>query len=67
MKAQLNEAMLSFDGRNAESRLSGICKMLLWSQDELKKRSVKFPKLTDLATARIGEDPSSDTGIDVVM
>ncbi|XP_055353996.1 glucose-induced degradation protein 8 homolog [Paramacrobiotus metropolitanus] len=66
VKAQLNEAMLSFVGRNAESRLSTLCKMLLWSQDELKKRNVKFPKVSDLTTAKIGED-STESSSDIPM
>ena len=34
-------------------RLSNILKMILWAQDELDKKKIKYPKMTDLATATI--------------
>ncbi|OQV17254.1 putative Glucose-induced degradation protein 8-like protein [Hypsibius exemplaris] len=62
VKAQLNETMLAADGRSAESKLALICKMLLWSQDDLKKRGVTFPRLTDLATGLIVDNTDRSSG-----
>lgn len=34
-------------------RLSNLLKMILWAQDELDKKKVKYSKMTDLGSATI--------------
>lgn len=38
-------------------RLYTLMKLILWSQDELNKARVKYPKMTDIGTATIIETP----------
>lgn len=48
--SELNAAILEVD---ATPRLASLLKLLLWGQDELDKRKVKYPRMTDIAHGRI--------------
>jgi hypothetical protein len=41
---------------DATPELASLLKMLLWSQDELDKRKIHFPHMTNIAQGRI-DDP----------
>jgi len=50
----LNAAILKMEHRESTSpRLNNLLKMILWAQDELDKKKVKYPKMTDLGSATI--------------
>lgn len=51
--SELNAAVLDVE---ATPELAGLLKMLLWSQDELDKRKVKYPHMTDIAQGKV-DDP----------
>lgn len=51
--SELNAAILEVD---ATPHIASLLKLLLWGQDELDKRKVKYPRMTDIAQGRI-EDP----------
>ncbi|KAK7098327.1 glucose-induced degradation protein 8-B homolog [Littorina saxatilis] len=51
--SELNAAILEAD---ATPELASLLKLLLWGQDELDKRKVKYPRMTDIAQGKI-EDP----------
>lgn len=36
-------------------KLAIMLKLMLWSQDELEKKKVKYPKMNDIATGAIDE------------
>lgn len=52
--SELNAALLKMEHRESTSpRLNNLLKMILWSQNELDKKKVKYPKMTDLGSATI--------------
>ncbi|KAL8577722.1 Glucose-induced degradation protein 8-B [Nucella lapillus] len=48
--SELNAAVLEVD---ATPELASLLKLLLWGQDELDKRKVKYPRMTDIAQGKI--------------
>ena len=50
--SELNAAILEVD---ATPKLANLVKLLLWSQEELDKRKVKYPKMIDISTGLIEE------------
>jgi hypothetical protein len=55
LASEANSAILEFENSESTAKLNILIKMLLWSQDLLEKRSISFPKITDLANARYEE------------
>lgn len=54
--SELNAAILKAEfAESTQSKLAASLKLLLWSQDELDRKRVRYPKMTDLATGRIDE------------
>ena len=53
LSAQVNAAILAFENTESSAKLAVLIRMLLWSQDLLEKRAVNYPKMTDLANARL--------------
>lgn len=51
--SELNAALLAEENQPTSPRLAKIMKLLEWSQSELDRNKVKYPKMTDLATASI--------------
>ena len=51
--SELNAAIQEAD---STPKLANLLKLLLWSQEELDKKKVKYPRMTDLATGSL-EDP----------
>ncbi|XP_076450491.1 glucose-induced degradation protein 8-A homolog [Babylonia areolata] len=51
--SELNAAVLEVD---ATPELASLLKLVMWGQDELDKRKVKYPRMTDIAHGKI-EDP----------
>jgi len=55
--SELNTAFLGEeDSDSSVSKLAYLLKFILWAQEELDKKKVRYPKMTDLATACI-DDP----------
>ena len=50
MASELNAAILDVD---STPKLANLLKLLLWAQEELDKKKVKYPKLVDLAKGDI--------------
>lgn len=53
LASEVNSAILEFENLESNAKLSILIRMLLWSQDLLDKKSVNYPKMTDLANARV--------------
>ncbi|XP_071478610.1 glucose-induced degradation protein 8 homolog [Diadema antillarum] len=54
--SELNAAILEAENRESTPKLTSLLKLLLWSQDQLDAKKVKFPKLKNLASGEF-EDP----------
>ncbi len=53
LSGEVNSAILEFENLESNAKLTVLIKMLLWSQDLLDKRAVCYPKMVDLANARL--------------
>lgn len=53
LASEVNSAILEFENLESTAKLNVLIKMLLWSQDLIDKKSIAFPKMTDLANARV--------------
>ncbi|RWS28940.1 C20orf11-like protein [Leptotrombidium deliense] len=56
LASEVNEAILKEQSGSAEvekPHLVTLLKLLLWTQSELEKKKIKFPKMTDLSNAVI--------------
>ena len=53
LSGEVNAAILEFENVESNAKLSILIKMLLWSQDLLDKRAVNYPRMIDLANARV--------------
>ena len=60
--SELNAAILETENRESLPKLASLLKLLLWSQDELDAKKVKYPKMTDLAKGEI-EDGKQRHGL----
>lgn len=54
--SEVNQAVLDYENRESTPKLAKLLKLLLWAQNELDQKKVKYPKMTDLSTGTI-EDP----------
>jgi hypothetical protein len=52
---ELNSAMLEAQNQRTTSKLSNVLKLLLWSQNQLNEKNVKYPAMTDIASGTIAE------------
>jgi len=48
--SELNAAILEVD---STPKLANLLKLLLWSQEELDKKKVKYPRMTDISKGSI--------------
>lgn len=64
LASEINEAILNETlglSESAKPQLVTLVKLLLWTQNELDKKKVKYPRMTDLTTATItGESSKND-------
>ncbi|GLV41372.1 Houki [Carabus blaptoides fortunei] len=52
--SEVNAAILKMEHQESTSpKLSTLLKLILWAQDKLDKKKTRYPKMTDLATAKI--------------
>ncbi|XP_018569289.1 glucose-induced degradation protein 8 homolog [Anoplophora glabripennis] len=55
--SEVNAAILKMEHQETTvPKISTVLKLILWAQEKLNKKNVKYPKMTDLATATI-DDP----------
>lgn len=55
--SEVNASILEMENRESTTpKLAIMLKLMLWSQEELEKKKVKYPKMTDIAHGLI-EDP----------
>uniref|UniRef100_A0A8C7DQK4 GID complex subunit 8 homolog n=1 Tax=Oncorhynchus kisutch TaxID=8019 RepID=A0A8C7DQK4_ONCKI len=54
--SEVNQAVLDYENRESTPKLAKLLKLLLWAQNELDQKKVKYPKMTDLSKGTI-EDP----------
>ncbi|KAJ8951784.1 hypothetical protein NQ318_019757 [Aromia moschata] len=55
--SEVNAAILKMEHQETTApKISTLLKLILWAQEKLNKKSIKYPKMTDLATSTI-EDP----------
>lgn len=53
--SELNAAILEMENRESTPKLANLLKLLLWAQNELDQKKVKYPKMTDLAKGILDE------------
>ncbi|XP_015914598.1 glucose-induced degradation protein 8 homolog isoform X2 [Parasteatoda tepidariorum] len=54
--SEVNAAILEMENRESTTpKLAVMLKLMLWSQEELEKKKVKYPKMTDVAHGVIEE------------
>jgi hypothetical protein len=53
LASEINSAILEYENDEPNAKLNILIKMLLWSQDILDKRSIVYPKMTDVGNSRI--------------
>lgn len=52
--SELNEAILVCENqKDTRPKMVSFLQLVLWAQEELDKKNINFPKMTDLATAQI--------------
>ena len=51
--SELNAAILETDHQETMPKLASVLKLLLWTQNELDKKRIKYPKMTDIASGTI--------------
>lgn len=52
--SELNAAILKIENRESVTpKLSSLLKLILWAQDELDKKKVKYPKMVNLSSATL--------------
>jgi glucose-induced degradation protein 8 len=52
--SELNAAILRMEDQEATSpRLADLLRLIMWAQEELDRKKVKYPKMVDLAEATI--------------
>lgn len=51
--SELNAALLASQDQEATSKLSTLMKLVLWSQDQLEKKGLSFPKLPNIAAGKL--------------
>lgn len=56
--SEVNAAILGTQGREGESRLSMLMKLVLWAQDILEKKNIPFPKLSNISEGKL-DHPST--------
>jgi hypothetical protein len=61
LASEINSAILEFENLESNAKLNILIKMLLWSQDILDKRTISYPKMTDIGNARIEESTATNT------
>jgi len=55
--SEVNEAILKAEhAESAQSKLAASLKLLIWAQEELDKKKVRYPRMTDLAAGKF-QDP----------
>ncbi|KAI3357479.1 hypothetical protein L3Q82_015897 [Scortum barcoo] len=50
--SEVNQAVLDYENRESTPKLAKLLKLLLWAQNELDQKKVKYPKMTDLSTVK---------------
>ncbi|KAI2661710.1 hypothetical protein H4Q32_007361 [Labeo rohita] len=56
--SEVNQAVLDYENRESTPKLAKLLKLLLWAQNELDQKKVKYSRMTDLSKGTI-EDPNS--------
>lgn len=59
LASEVNSFILEYENLESTAKLNVLVRMLLWSQDLLDKRSIAYPKITDLGNAKIEDVNSS--------
>ncbi|CAD7690737.1 unnamed protein product [Nyctereutes procyonoides] len=52
---EVNQAVLDYENHESIPKLAKLLKLLLWAQNELDQKKVKYPKMTDLSKGVIEE------------
>ncbi|XP_048838617.1 glucose-induced degradation protein 8-B homolog isoform X2 [Brienomyrus brachyistius] len=47
--SEVNQAVLDYENKESTPRLVKLLKLLLWAQNELDQKKIKYPKMTDLS------------------
>lgn len=61
--SEVNAAILETQHQETMPKLAGVLKLLLWAQDELDRKHVKYPKMVDIAegTIKFSDEKSSSS------
>lgn len=55
LASEANAAILSYENQESNAKLNILVRMLLWSQDLLDRRSIFYPRMSDIGNARVEE------------
>lgn len=53
--SELNAAILEAENRESTPKLSHLLKLLLWSQDQLEGKKIRFPQMNDLTVGELSK------------
>ena len=59
--SELNSALLASQDQETTSRLSVLMKLVLWTQEQLQKKGISFPKLANISSGKLESSSSSST------
>ena len=54
--SRVNTCIIEHESNITMPRLASLVKLLVWSQDQLDKKKVKYPKMSDIAQGSIADD-----------
>ena len=54
--SHVNTCIIKYESSISMPRLSSLVKLLVWSQDQLDRKKVSYPKMTDIAQGSIADD-----------
>ena len=54
--SELNSAVLASQDQTCDSKLGILMKLVLWTQDQLGKKGLKFPKLTNVSSGTLEQN-----------
>ncbi len=58
--SELNAALLASQDQEATSKLGTLSKLVLWSQNQLEKKGLEFPKLQNITDGKLQAPPSNN-------
>ncbi|KAJ8360905.1 hypothetical protein SKAU_G00174300 [Synaphobranchus kaupii] len=65
--SEVNQAVLDYENRESTPKLAKLLKLLLWAQNELDQKKVKYPKMTDLSKGTIEDSNTTSVSYSTIQ